>query len=83
VDRLHRPIRVSVSIGDRAAGGFEIGAAGVHAYKLRPPALPPGTPVNITLTSDVVWHARDILPQSLDERDLSIALSSIGFDVRP
>jgi len=83
VDQLHGPIRVSVSIGDRAAGGFKIGAAGVHVYRLQPPALPPGTPVNITLTSDTVWHARDILPQSLDERDLSIALSSIGFDVRP
>jgi hypothetical protein len=66
-------------VNDHPAGGFTISDSGVHDYHLRPPALAPGTQDNITLTSDVVWHARDIFPQSLDERDLSIALSSIGF----
>jgi hypothetical protein len=76
---LHRAIHVSVMVNDHPAGGFTISDSGVHDYHLRPPALAPGTQDNITLTSDVVWHARDIFPQSLDERDLSIALSSIGF----
>ena len=47
------------------------------------PVLTPGSTVVVTLTSDVVWHARDFFPQSLDERDFSIALFAIGFDVRP
>ena len=41
--------------------------------------LTPGSLVSITLISDFVWHARDIFPQSLDDRDLSVAISSIGF----
>jgi len=79
VDQLRRPIHVSVTINDRPAGSLAITSGGVHDYHLQPPPLAPGTAANITLTSDVVWHARDILPQSLDERDLSIALSAIGF----
>jgi hypothetical protein len=38
-----------------------------------------GATANITLTSDVVWHARDFYPDSLDDRDLSVAISAIGF----
>jgi hypothetical protein len=79
VDQLHRPIHVSVSINDHDTGGFTIADAGVHEYRLPPAVLAPGTAANITLTSDFVWHARDIFPQSLDERDLSIAISAIGF----
>jgi hypothetical protein len=82
VDQLHHPIHVSVTINDHAAGGFTITDAGVHEYRLPPPALAPGTAANITLTSDFVWHARDIFPQSLDERNLSIAISAIGFGMR-
>jgi hypothetical protein len=83
VDQLHRAIHVTVSVNGRAAGAFTITAAGVHDYRLQPPALAPGSTADITLTSDLVWHARDIFPQSLDERNLSIALTAIGFGVRP
>jgi hypothetical protein len=83
VDELHRPVRVTVTVNGQPAGSFTITAPGVHDYHLPSPSLPPGTTANITLTSDVVWHARDIFPQSLDERDLSIALTAIGFGVRP
>lgn len=83
VDQLHRPIHVTVMVNDRPAGTFTITAPGVHDYHLPPPALAPGSTANITLISDVVWHARDIFPDSFDDRDLSIALSAIGFIVRP
>jgi hypothetical protein len=83
VDELHRPIHVTVRVDDMPAGSFTITTPGVHDYRLQSPTLAPGTTANITLTSDVVWHARDIFPQSLDERDLSIALTAIGFGVRP
>jgi hypothetical protein len=79
VDQLHRAIRVSVAINGQPAGTFAITSPGLHEYRLQPPAMAPGSMANITLTSDVVWHARDILPQSLDDRDLSIAVSAIGF----
>jgi hypothetical protein len=83
VDQLHRAIRVTVAVNGLPVGTFAITAAGVHDYRLQPPALAPGSTANITLTSDLVWHARDIFPQSLDERNLSIALTAIGFGVRP
>ena len=79
VDQLHRPIHVTVTVNGKAAGSFTISDSGTHDYRLKMPALTPGSTVNITLTSDLVWHARDIFPQSLDERDLSIAVSAIGF----
>jgi hypothetical protein len=79
VDQLHRAIHVSVTINGQPAGTFAITSAGLHEYSLQPPAMAAGSTVNITLTSDLVWHARDILPQSLDDRDLSIAVSAIGF----
>ncbi len=83
VDQLHRSIHVTVAVNNRPAGAFAITAAGVHDYHLQPPALAPGSTANITLTSDFVWHARDIFPDSFDDRDLSIAVSAIGFIVRP
>lgn len=83
VDQLHRPIHVGVTINGQPAGTFAITSAGLHEYRLQPPPMAPGSPANISLTSDFVWHARDILPQSLDDRDLSIAISAIGFTVRP
>jgi len=70
-------------VNGQSLGAFDIKTAGVHDYHLPPPGLPPGTTANITLSSDVVWHARDIFPQSLDDRNLSIAVSAIGFGVRP
>ena len=79
VDQLHRAIHVTVTVNDRPAGVFAITAPGVHDYHLQPPALAPGSTANVTLTSDFVWHARDIFPDSFDDRDLSIALSAIGF----
>ena len=79
VDQLHRPIHILVTINDRAAGVFSITTGGVHEYHLRPPNLAAGAMADITLSSDVVWHARDIFPDSLDDRDLSIAISAIGF----
>jgi len=82
VDQLHRAIHVSVTINGQPAGTFAITSAGVHEYHVQPPAIASGSIANITLTSDFVWHARDILPQSLDDRDLSIALSAIGFAPR-
>ena len=83
VDQLHRTIHVAVTVNAKAVGGFAISDPGTHEYRLPVGELQPGSTANITLTSDFVWHARDISPQSLDERDLSIALSSIGFAVRP
>jgi hypothetical protein len=83
VDQLHRTIHVAVTVNGKAVGNFAISDPGTHVYRLPVGALQPGSIANITLTSDFVWHARDISPQSLDERDLSIALSSIGFGVRP
>jgi hypothetical protein len=82
VDQLHRTINVQVALNGNAVGKLAISQAGTQDYRLKMPVLTPGRQVNITLTSDVVWHARDIFPQSLDERDLSIAISSIGFAVR-
>jgi hypothetical protein len=79
VDQLHRPIHVAVTVNGKAVGEFAIREAGTHDHRLNAGALTPGKAVEITLTSDVVWHARDIFPQSLDERNLSIAISAIGF----
>ena len=83
VDQLHRAIHVSVKANGEAVGEFAISTPGIHDYRLHAPDFKPGTTVDFTLTSDFVWHARDILPDSLDERDLSIAISSICFVVRP
>jgi hypothetical protein len=83
VEQLHRVIHIAVAVNGRAIGQLAVGLPGTREYILKAPPLTPGTTVNITLTSDTVWHARDILPDSLDERDLSIAISSIGFSVRP
>lgn len=82
VDQLHRTIHVAVAVNGKAVGELAISKPGLHDYRLNPGALSPGSAVDITLTSDAVWHARDIYPQSFDERDLSIAISAIGF-MRP
>lgn len=82
VDQLHRPIHVTVTANGKGVGELAITEPGTHDYRLNAGALTPGEAVEITLTSDIVWHAREIFPQSLDERNLSIALSSIGFVVR-
>lgn len=79
VDQLHRPIQVMVLINGHPTGGFTIAAPGIHEYRLQPPPLEPGGTAQITLAPDFVWHARDIFPESLDERDLSIAVAAIGF----
>ena len=81
VDQLHRAIHVRVMVNDRSVGGFAITAPGVHEYRLQPPGLAAGARANITLASDFVWHARDIFPDSFDDRDLSIAVSAVGFRV--
>jgi hypothetical protein len=73
-----RAIQVTVAVNDRPAGMFSVDGSQVGEYHLRPPFSSNGK-VGITLTSDFVWHARDIIPQSLDERDLSIAITAIGF----
>jgi len=66
-------------VNGKAVGELAITEAGTHDYRLNAGALTPGKAAEITLTSDVVWHARDIFPQSLDERNLSIAIAAIGF----
>jgi hypothetical protein len=83
VDQLHRPIHVKVTVNGKAIGEFAVITPGMHDYRLAMPPLTPGSTANITLTSDLVWHGRDLLPDSLDERDFSIAIFAIGFDVRP
>lgn len=83
VDQLHRTIHLAVTVNGRAMGAFAISQPGTIEYRLPASGIAPGSKANITLTSDTVWHARDIFPDSLDERDLSIAVSSIGFSVRP
>lgn len=82
VDQLHRVIHVQVALNGNAIGVLAISQPGTVKYRL-PVRITPGNKADITLTSDFVWHARDIFPDSLDERDLSIAISSIGFSVRP
>lgn len=82
VEELHRTIEISVTVNDEPAGTFTIVDSHVHTYRLQPPALTPGSTANISLTSNFVWHARDIFPQSLDERNLSIAVSAVGFGMR-
>jgi hypothetical protein len=79
VDQLRRTIHVEVAVNGKAVGELAISQPGTHDYRLKMPLLTPGSTVNITLGSDVVWRARDIMPESLDERDLSIALAAIGF----
>jgi hypothetical protein len=79
VDQLHRPIHITVAINGNAIGGFAVSSPGLHDYHLQAPALAPGSQANITLASDTIWHSRDILPDSLDDRDLSIAIFAIGF----
>jgi hypothetical protein len=79
VDLLHRSIDVAVTANGRAIGQFAIGSPGMHEYSLQVPDITPGRLADITLTSNVVWHARDIFPDSLDERNLSIAIAAIGF----
>jgi len=83
VDQLHRTIHVEVAVNGKAVGELAISQPGTHDYRLKMPLLTPGSAVNITLTSDFVWRARDIVPESLDERDLSIALAAIGFGDPP
>ncbi len=83
LNRFRRPIHVAVTINGQPAGAFTINTPKVQDYRLQVHPLPPGATANITLTSDVVWHARDFYPDSLDDRDLSIAISAIGFGVRP
>ena len=83
VDQLHHVIHVAVTVNDLPEGSFAITMPGMHDYHLQAPSLPPRSRANITLTSDFVWHARDIFPESLDERDLSIAISAIGFVPEP
>jgi hypothetical protein len=80
VDQLHRAIHVSVSVNGQEAGSFKVATTGLRDYRIPMPALPTGSVATITLTSDLVWHARDIFPDNLDDRDLSIAVSAIGFD---
>ncbi|MGP0071099.1 MAG: hypothetical protein ACLPWF_04100 [Bryobacteraceae bacterium] len=79
VDQLHQPIRVTVRVNGRPVGEFVMSTPGPLDYRLHMPELKPGSTANITLQSNVVWHARDLLPQSLDERNLSIAILAIGF----
>jgi len=79
VDQLRRTMHINVEVNDQPAGAFSIATFGVHDYHLQPPTLPRGASADTTLTSDFIWHARDILPQSLDDRDLGIAIFAIGF----
>ena len=61
VDQLHRPMHVAVTVNGKAVGELAITEPGMHDYRFNAGAVAPGQPVEITLTSDVVWHARDIL----------------------
>lgn len=83
VDKLGRPVHVAVTVNGAAIDVLAISRPGTAEYRLAVPALPGGKRVSITLTSDTVWHARDFFPDSLDDRELSVALSAIGFAVRP
>ncbi|HEX5228716.1 MAG TPA: hypothetical protein VFW44_13445 [Bryobacteraceae bacterium] len=83
VDQLRRPIELTVSVNGVAIGQLAISNPGLIEYSLPVSGITLGTTADIVLTSDFVWHARDIFPDSLDERDLSIAISSIGFAMRP
>lgn len=83
VDQLRRSIEVAVTVNGRAIGKLAISQPGPIEYRLPLTGITPGATVDIVLSSDVVWHARDIFPDSLDERNLSIAISSIGFAMRP
>jgi hypothetical protein len=75
-------IRVRVTVDSLPAGSFTIGEPALRQYRVQvpPEAAPGGGPALVTLRADRVWHGRDIDPRSLDERDLSIAISSIGIE---
>jgi len=83
VEQLHRSIQLAIAVNGRLVGELAISEPGVRDYRLSVAELPAGSAVNITVTSDFAWHPRDIFPDSLDDRELSVALSSIGFAVRP
>jgi hypothetical protein len=76
------PVTVRVAVDSLPAGAFTIGKAGLNEYRVPcpPEAARGGGPALVTLRADRVWHGRDIDPRSLDERDLSIAISFIGFE---
>lgn len=87
VDRLRqkfpalRAIHVRVNVDDAPIGQFSIETDQTADYRLEVPVRMTqgsGTAV-ITLQPDLIWHARDLDPRSLDDRDLSFALLSIGF----
>jgi hypothetical protein len=75
-------IRVRVTVDSLPAGSFTIGEPALRQYRVLvpPEAARGGGRALVTLRADRVWHGRDIDPRSLDERDLSIAISSIGIE---
>lgn len=76
-----REIHVRVGVDAAASGEFSIATSNIEEYRIAAPGQPSRRrgPVVITLQPDFIWHARDLDTRSLDDRDLSFALLSIGF----
>ncbi|MFN7997671.1 MAG: hypothetical protein U0Q18_28895 [Bryobacteraceae bacterium] len=71
------PIRIRATVNEISAGEFAV-LPGLHEYRL-PTAITHGREAVVELTASRTWKARDLDPQTLDERELSIALLAIGF----
>jgi hypothetical protein len=75
-------IGVAVDLDGLQIGQFSIGQSAVLQHRIANP-LPctqPGAMSVVTLRPNFIWHARDINPGSFDDRDLSFALETIGFE---
>jgi hypothetical protein len=81
---LLHAIHVKVKLNGDTAGEFSITAPDIRDFRLKVAsqlARREG-PIMVELQPDLIWHSRDLDPSSLDDRDLSFALFSIGFGDR-
>lgn len=77
-------ITVRVALADRPLGEVRVVPGPGSEVRLPVPAalLPPrlhGTPIEVGLTADLVWHPIAILPGNGDQRTLSVSVVALGF----
>jgi hypothetical protein len=73
-------IRVKVSLDGTPVGEFQIERDDITEYRIpMRTGTRTGETVVIGLEPNQLWHARDIAPASMDDRDLNFALISIGY----
>lgn len=71
-------ISLKVKLDGKRAGEFMVRDAGIQEYGLTGhPSTGPAAEVE--LSSDFTWKARDLDPESFDERELSVAILAVGF----